>query len=257
MMNSRSVTHRRQHRWFGAVLLGLPTFLAMLLAACGQEKPAPPPPPPPPAIPIPPRPIAPNGAQDNIPVPPLDPTGLRVSVNRNITPAQSVWNLRSALNVAALNCNQSAQLDIIPSYRAFLKAYSKPLAKANRTIDTEFRAKYGTTYVRQREAYLTSVYNHFSLPPTQSDFCDAVQAVFRDMAPVKPVEFEQFATRSLPNIEIVFDNFYRRYEAYRANLNDWKARYQPSAPVSIVLPPLVPASGASAAGEPATASGHS
>jgi hypothetical protein len=36
--------------------------------------------------------------------------------------------------------------------------------------------------------------------------------VAHDAAAVPPAELEAFAVRSLPNIEIVFDAFYRRYD---------------------------------------------
>ena len=72
---------------------------------------------------------------------------------------------------------------------------------------------------------MTGVYNHFALPPTQRGFCEAVLAVGHDARGVKPAELTDFASRSLPSIEVVFDDFYRRYDEYRTNLADWEARY--------------------------------
>jgi len=225
----------------------VPVIVALLAALAACSKPAPPPPPPPPprlVIPTPPRPVAPNGAQENLALPALDASGLRQSVNRNITPAQALWNLRSALNVAALDCMAPRHADIVVNYQTFLKTYGKQLTAANRKVDAEFRAKYGSGYITPRELYMTSVYNHFALPPTLDDFCDAVQAVNRDMVGLKPAELEQFAGRSLPNIEIVFDNFYRRYEEWRTELATWKAQWQPnsaySATPSLTAAPMVP-----------------
>jgi hypothetical protein len=172
-----------------------------------------------------------------MPIPAVDPaTGLFDSVNRNITPAQTTWNLRSAFNVAALNCQNPRHADILVTYRSFLKTYAKRLDLANRTVDKEFKGKYGAAFIRPRELYMTSVYNHFALPPVQDKLCDAVLAVMHDMAPVKPAELDAFAARSLPNIEIVFDDFYRRYAAYRADLADWNSRYQPATSPTIVIP---------------------
>lgn len=202
---------------------------AALLAACGEKAPPaplpPPPPPPPVVIVIPPRPTPPNGAGPGLIVPPADASGLRYSVNRNISPAQTVWNLRSAYNVAALNCHDPRHADILINYRTFLKTHAKGLTKANATVDAEFRGKYGARFIAPREKYMTEVYNHFALPPTMTDFCTAVMAVGRDGLLIKPAELEAFAARSLPNIEVVFDDFYRRYELYRIALADWQARY--------------------------------
>ncbi|MBU6269546.1 MAG: hypothetical protein KGN34_18525 [Sphingomonadales bacterium] len=211
--------------------LSLVAVLIAGVAACSSPPPpAPPPPPPPPpkiVIPTPPRPLAPNNAPDNLPVPALGADGLRESVNRNITPAQTLWNLRSAFNVAALNCRADRHADIVVAYRAFLKANAKKLVAVNKTVDSEFKAKYGAGFVRPRELYMTAVYNHFALPPVQDEFCDAVQAVNRDMTGVKSKDMDAFAARSLPNIEIVYDNFYRRYDEYRVALADWRTKYKP------------------------------
>ncbi|HET9628799.1 MAG TPA: hypothetical protein VFP14_04875 [Novosphingobium sp.] len=201
---------------------------ALLLAGCGEKAPPAPLPPPPVVVVIPPRPIPPDNASPNLAVPPVvDTTGLRYSVNRNISSAQTLWNLRAAYNVAALNCPEPKFAEIVINYRAFLKAHAKPLAAANKAVDAEYKAKYGAGFVVPREKYMTEVYNHFALPPTLDAFCTAVLAVSRDAATSKSAELEPFAARSLPNIEVVFDDFYRRYAAYQLALADWTARYGP------------------------------
>lgn len=209
-----------------------------LLAGCGEKAPpAPlPPPPPPVVVVIPPRPMPPDHASPLLVVPPVDAAGLRYSVNRNITPAQTLWNLRAAYNVAALNCPEPKFAEIVVNYRAFLKTHAKALTAANKKVDAEYKAKYGAGFVVPREKYMTEVYNHFALPPTLDAFCTAVLAVSRDAIPLKSAELEPFAARSLPNIEVVFDDFYRRYDAYRLALADWTARYGP-APTPVALPP--------------------
>jgi hypothetical protein len=214
----------------------LTAALAIGLASCAPKAPPPPPPPPPPpkVVVIPPKPRPPNNASDTLAIPPADATGLRYSLNRNISSAQMLWNLRSAYNVAALNCFKPQHAAILPQYKDFLKNHAKTLAATNKKVDAEFKAKHGAKFIAPREAYMTSVYNHFALPPTLTDFCDAVGAVSRDGAAVKSVELEAFAVRSLPSIEVVFDDFYRRYEVYRNDLAIWQAQY--GTPVSTAQP---------------------
>lgn len=210
--------------------------LAIGLASCAP-KPIPmivPPPPPPKVVVPPPKPTPPNGASDNIYLPPADANGLRQSVNRNISTNQMVWNLRSAYNVAALNCSAPKHAAILPRYKEFLTAHGKTLNAVNKKIDAEFKERFGAKFIAPRESYLTSLYNHYALPPTIDDFCDAVTAVTRDGIGVKSTELEAFAVRSLPSIEVVFDDFYRRYEAYRVALAEWRALY---APVPVVAQP--------------------
>lgn len=200
--------------------------LALGLAACAP-KPAPPSAPPPPrkVVIIPPKPTPPNGASLNFSVPPADANGLRHSLNRGISPNQMVWNLRSAYNVAALNCHAPQHADILPRYRAFLTTHAKTLTAVNKKVDAEFKGKYGARFIAPREQYMTAVYNHFALPPTLADFCDAVTAISREGAAVKSADLEAFAVRSLPSVEVVFDSFYRRYDTYRSDLAAWEAKY--------------------------------
>lgn len=216
-------------QWLGRVRGGIGLATLAILAACSSPPPPPPPPPapPPPPVAAPARPIPPSGASANVVVPPLGPDGLRISVNRNISPAQTIWNLRSAFNVAALDCSETVFPDIAPAYRDFLKSFAKGLAATNRKVDAEFRAQYGAKFIAKREGYMTQVYNHDALPPTLDEFCKAVGAVGRDASTVQPTDLEPFALRSLPNVEIVFDTFYRHYADYQADLAAWEARYDP------------------------------
>lgn len=211
-----------------------------MLAACGPTAPPPPlpPPPPPVVLVIPPAPRAPNHASPDLIIPPVNASGLRYSVNRDISPAQITWNLRAAYNVAALNCNNPKYVEIIPAYRLFLKVHAKGLAAANKQVDTEFKGKYGAKFIPPREKYMTEVYNHFATPPTLTNFCDAVMAVSRDASLIKPADLQTFSALNLPNIEVVFDDFYRRYDQYKLDLAAWKALYAPPITLSITIPPV-------------------
>jgi hypothetical protein len=57
--------------------------------------------------------------------------------------------------------------------------------------------------------------------------------------------------RSLPNIEVVFDDFYRRYEVYRTDLAIWQAQYG-----NLVNPPQQAVQVTSAPVPDGTAAGH-
>lgn len=196
------------------------------LAGCAP-KPAPAPPPPPVVVVIPPQPMPPRGAAPSLQVPPRDAMGLRQTVNLNISAAQTLWNLRSAYNVAALNCMKPEHAQIVINYRAFLKSHLKGLNAANKAVDSEFKAKYGARFIPPREAYMTQVYNYFALPPTLPAFCDAALAMSNEAATVPTAELETFAARSLPNLERVFLDFYTSFDQYRADLAAWQARYAP------------------------------
>jgi len=239
----------------GIVLAALVIALGASPATAKKRPPPPPPPPPAPApapVIIPYRPIAPNGASPYLTVPPTDVVGLRYSVNRNITNAQILWNLRSAYNVAALNCHDPAHVEILINYRVFLKKNAKVLTATNRTVDAEFRKVYGAGFVKPREKYMTEVYNHFATPPTLTAFCDAMLAVSRDALPVLPAGLQQFAIRSLPSVEVVFDDFYRRYDAWKLAVAAWDTKWSALLPTAVAAP-VAAASAITPAVPPATA----
>lgn len=216
---------------------------AALLAGCGEKKPIavvlPPPPIAPPVV-IPPRPYPPIGAPANMAIPSLGPDGVRNTVNAHLSATQTLWNFRSAYNVAALNCLRPEHGEIVVGYRAFLKKHAKGLQAANRGVDSEFKAKHGAAFVRPREAYMTQVYNYFANPVTLRAFCDASLAMSREVQLVPPAQLQAFSMTELPKIEQVFEAFFRAYEQYRIDAANWDARYAPR-PTAAGLPGVAPA----------------
>lgn len=217
-----------------------------LLASASLEakkKPAPPPPPPPPAPPppvivyVPYKPTPPDYASPHMAIPARGADGLYYSVNRGISPNQAAWNLRSGYNVAALGCYDPKHKEVLINYKAFLKTNAKTLSVLNKAVDAEWRKKYGAGFVKPREKFMTEVYNHFAAPPTMPAFCDAMLAVSRDAKLIKPAEITTFATRSLPSIEIVFDDFFRRFDQYRTDLAAWQSKWGDAVPGSAMTLP--------------------
>jgi hypothetical protein len=196
-----------------------------LLAGCAKAPP-PPPPPPPPVVVIPPMPAPPMGAPLDMPVPPVAADGQRHTVNYGISTSQAVWNLRSAYNVAALNCGEVEYTPILEGYRRFLKVYDKSLDKASKEIDRSFRTQHtGRAAIVARETYQTQVYNFFSLPPVDSAFCKAAMELSVELATVEPSQFEAFSYQGLAKLEAPFKEFFTAYEQYRADLAAWQSRY--------------------------------
>lgn len=213
------------------IMVGGVAISLSLLAACGPKSTPPPPPPPPapppPVVVIPPRPQPPMGAGAGLLVPPVGTDGVRKTINARLSPGQTVWNLRSAYNVAALNCLKPEHAEILVGYKAFLKAQKKGLATANKVVDSDFRGKFGAAFIRPREAYMTQVYNYFAYPATLSNFCDAALVMARESKTTKPVELGAFSVRNLAMLDGVFESFFRTYEQYQLNLASWDAKYGP------------------------------
>ena len=208
------------------LLAGAAVALTMSVLSGCAPKPAPPPPPPPPVVVIPQMPTPPNGAPTDMTIPPVDATGNRHTVNTGISTPQAVWNLRSAYNVAALNCIEPQYTPILDGYKRFLKVYAKQLAAANKAIDASFGTQAsGRAATVARETYQTQVYNFFSLPPVDSGFCQAAMDVTTELQTVDPTQFEAYSFTGLAKMEAPFKSFFTAYEQYKADLAAWQARY--------------------------------
>ncbi|GGD98249.1 hypothetical protein GCM10011515_17570 [Tsuneonella deserti] len=170
------------------------------------------------------------GSYEGMPIPGVQFDGLRHTVNFGLTPAQTTWNLRSALNVAALNCLELEYDPILQGYKSLLKDQARGLSAANKTLESEFRQKYGPGFRDVLDGYMTQVYNYFALPPVRKNFCDTSLAVAQEIPTLAPADLDAFAARSLPRIEQVFIDFFGLYDTYRTDLARWDAEYGPPPP---------------------------
>lgn len=204
------------------------------LAACAAPPPPPAPiavaPPPPPRVVIPPRPTPPAGAFATMAIPQMSAGGIRQTVNTGISEQQALWNVRSGLNVAALNCTRPEHAALVDNYRTFLKRHSRELASANRNLATEYRNKHGGSFRNYQDAYMTRVYNYFALPPVLPDFCNVALQLSGEVNQVPSGQLRVFAQTALPRMEQVFENFFSAYEKYRVDLAAWDARYGTGGP---------------------------
>ena len=156
--------------------------------------------------------------------------GVRQTINANATPTQRLWNLRSALNVAALNCQSFEHEGLVDNYGAILTTHQAELAATNRTLAGEYRERYGAEYLDRQDAFMTRVYNYFALPPVQKQFCDVALQVSNELLIVPPGELADAASPALDRLEAVFTGFYDDYDRYRIDLAAWDRQYGPPVP---------------------------
>ena len=176
------------------------------------------------------------GATTSMTIPMVAVTGVRQTVNANLTPAQTTWNLRSALNVAALNCLDLKYAGLVDNYGAFLKRNSKQLAAANKAIQGEFRTRYGASYRDEQDGYMTQVYNYFALPPAKNEFCDVSFAISNEALQVAPEDLPTYSSVALTRIENAFESFFSAYEQYRVDLRAWDSLYGAGAVTGVSNP---------------------
>ena len=95
--------------------------------------------------------------------------------------AHILWNLRSGLNVAALQCQFSPYLRAVANYNALLAHHSTELANAYTTLNGYFRRVHGATGGPRRfDDYSTATYNNFSTLQAQMGFCQTATNIAKE-----------------------------------------------------------------------------
>lgn len=200
-----------------------------VLAACATPAPPPPPPPPPPPVvqAVPYRPLPPGGAYYVMNVPARGPDGRRLTVNSNLSDDQLVWNLRSAWNVAALNCLAPEYEPILEGYRTFLTRNVKALKAVNDRIEKSYtsRIRVRRDAMIARDGYTTQVYNFFAEPAVRSGFCRAALDMANRAALAPPTDPLTFARANFDGLLAPFDEFFDAYEDYQRASSAWDAQW--------------------------------
>ena len=122
-----------------------------------------------PAIPS--GPIQPDDPLVGLPLPGATPNEYR---------AHLLWNLRSGLNVAALQCQFSPYLRTVDNYNAILAHHSRELANAYQALEGYFRRIHGRTGPRRFDDYSTQTYNNFSTLQAQFGFCQTAARIAKE-----------------------------------------------------------------------------
>jgi hypothetical protein len=203
---------------------------AALMAACTTPAPPPPPPPPPPpqvveSVPY--RPLPPGGASYVMKIPPLGPDGKRITVNSNLNDDRLVWHLRSAWNVAALNCLAPEYEPILQGYRTFLTNNVRTLKGVNDRIEKtyldRFRARRDAVVARDGES--TQVYNFFANPAARSGFCLAALDVANRYIAADKTQPLPFAKENFQILLVPLESFFNEYETYQRAAAEWDEKY--------------------------------
>lgn len=120
------------------------------------------------------------------------------------TEANAIWNVRAALNVAALQCQYSKYLATTPNYNAFLKHHADEIAKAQATMIAHFKRYEGAKANAAFDTYLTKTYNSYSTLDAQYQFCEAAGIVGREVLAIPKGKLGSEAIRRGPQIRASF-----------------------------------------------------
>ena len=107
------------------------------------------------------------------------PTAVAAQAGPARSPAATLWQLRSGLNVAALACRGPHDDAIVIGYNRLLRDHRDELAQAYRAASAEYSGSAAF------DGAMTRLYNRFAAPGAQNALCDAARIVL-DEAGARP-----------------------------------------------------------------------
>ncbi len=149
--------------------------------------------------PLPAGPIEPSDPLIGIPIPGATQAEYR---------AHLLWNMRSGLNVAALQCQFSPYLRTVDNYNALLAHHSRELAAAYQTLEGYFRRVNGRTGPRQFDLYSTQTYNGFSTLRAQLGFCQTASRIGKDALTIRKGALYPFAASRMRELRSSLTPYY-------------------------------------------------
>ena len=111
--------------------------------------------------------------------------------------ASLIWNLRSGLNVAALQCQFSPFLRTVSNYNALIAHHNRELAAAYTALEGYFRRVGGRAGPRNFDLYSTQTYNGFSTQNAQLGFCQTASRIGKEALAIPKGQFGQLAANRM------------------------------------------------------------
>ncbi|MDZ7588575.1 MAG: hypothetical protein U5J78_05365 [Parasphingorhabdus sp.] len=226
-------------RFYGKFATVSASAMTLVLAGCQTAAPPPAPPPVAAVVYAPRAPTPPFGASATTFIPALRADGLRQTVNRDLGPLETLWHVRSALNVAALGCSDPLYGRIVDDYNSFLEKNKRPLASANTAVLRKYQRENKGNWRAVHDVRQTQVYNYFSFSPLRRPFCDIAMQVGQRAVLVDAKKLNDFAATALPELEQPFTEFYLAFEQYQRDLEKWRVTY--GSGQNGLIPPGTPA----------------
>jgi len=142
--------------------------------------------------------------------------------------AHLVWNLRSGLNVAALQCQFSPYLRSVDNYNSLLAHHSGELANAYAALTGYFKRVHGPKAgMKSFDDYSTTTYNNFSTMQAQYGFCQVAGSIAKEAL-----------THPKGELHLVAANRMRELRSSLTPAYDRIGTFNPGAVPIIQLPPL-------------------
>ncbi|HEY0412199.1 MAG TPA: hypothetical protein VGD66_03550 [Allosphingosinicella sp.] len=167
-------------------------------------------------------PIQPDDPLVGMPLPGATPAEYRAGL---------IWNLRAALNVAALSCQSSLYLRAADNYNGFLAHHSAELANAYTALNNYFKRTQGPVKGQKGfDDFSTITYNNFSPVRAIVGFCQTASNIEKSALATPKGELANLAIKRMRELR---NSLVPAYEADLIRFNPYTIRMA-------ALPPLDP-----------------
>lgn len=175
------------------------------------------------------EPQAPGYAAANLRLPPRDAQGDYATPNRERTGHDAFWNLRIALNVAAIGCRHPGSLQLVADYNNIIGRHGNLIRSAETTVIARLGRETGSNGIAARDRTSTKLFNYFAQPPAQKEFCRVAGSIAQQMSGMDGAAAMAMAPAMLAQVDQPFVDFYNAYARYQVELAAYRAQsgYQP------------------------------
>lgn len=210
------------------ILAGLLTTVA----ACAPKAPPPPPPPPPapPVVVIPPRPLPPGNASLTQILPARTPEGRFATANAKQTGDRAFWQMKIALNVAAIGCRGPEEGPLVAAYNMIIKNHTRTIQSTERAVIAQLNREMKVKGNSARDRLSTQLFNYFAQPPAQRAFCTKANEIAQVVAATPSKDVITNAETQLAALDQPFIDFYEAYAQYQVEVRAWDAKYGTPSP---------------------------
>lgn len=169
------------------------------------------------------EPVAPGNAASTLRLPPRDQSGEFVTPNRDLYGERAFWNVRIALNAAAIGCRGPQAPQLVADYNQLLERHI-PLVRSSETfVIASLARSSGSNGIAARDKLSTRLFNYFAQPPVQAEFCPVAAAVAAELTQATSDHAMRRSTAWLARLDQPFVDFYHAYDRYQVRLVAWKA----------------------------------
>jgi hypothetical protein len=153
-----------------------------------------------------------------------------MTANSGISGDRAFWQLKIALNVAAIGCRGAEEATLVSAYNNIIKAHAKQIRSTEKTVIADLGKETRTNGIAARDKLSTQLFNYFAQPPAQRAFCARANEVAQLVS-------------STPSAQVIPQAPYAKYQA---DVAAWDAKYAPPPPV-MTAPATTAVSGPSGA----------